>query len=94
MAVVISKLVNGILFDTSSLPGSGDKFAKKKFVPQDFGNIADILLYDDRVVANDANGNSYSLNLTGEGSAYPVSEIDSSPITSIENLFTTFITIL
>lgn len=94
MGVKITKVVNGILFDTTGLPGSGQKFAKKKFIPKDFGNINDVLLYDDRVVATDTTGTTYVLNLTGSENAYPISHIEGNPVTTIEDTFDQFITIL
>ena len=94
MGVKIIKVTNGIVFDTTGIPGSGEKFAKKKFVPKDFGNINDVLLYNDRVVATDTTGNTYVLNLTGADNGYPVSHIEGNPVTTIEETFDQFITIL
>ena len=92
--VVINKLANGIMFDASSLPGAGDKFASKKFVPSNFSNVDTVMLYNDRVVANSAYGESYSLNLNGSEGAYPVSTIDGTPVNTLEELFNLFIGIL
>jgi hypothetical protein len=92
--MLITKISNGIIFDTTGLPGSGVKFAKKKFIPSNFPNVDDILLYDDRVVANSASRISYSLNLTGADGAYPVTQIDGTPIESLEQLFNVLISLM
>lgn len=94
MGIIITKTTNGIVFDTTGLPGSGTAFAIKKFIPDNYPNMDDILLYNDRVVANSASGTSYSLNLDGSQSAYPVSEISGVPITSLSQLFDVFTSLM
>jgi len=94
MGMTIIKTANGIVFDTTGLPGSGTAFAIKKFIPDNYPNVDDVLLYNDRIVANSAAGTSYSLNLDGSQSAYPVSEIAGTPIESLEQLFDVFTSIM
>jgi hypothetical protein len=94
MGIKITKRANGILFDTSDLPGSGVDIAKYKFVPSSFGNIEDILLYNDRVAASSSTGASYSLTLTGVDNTYPVSEIGGIVVTDLEDAFFKFIDLL
>jgi len=97
--VKITKLENGILFDVTALDlikpdYVGIKVAKKKFVPKNSPNILDVMLFNDRVVANDINSGSYSLDLTGVDDHYPISHIEGVAVISIEDLFEKFISVI
>jgi hypothetical protein len=90
----LTKLPNGVMFDTTGLPGSGEKFAIKKFVPQNFPNILDVQLYTDSVAATDISGYTYILNLTGGENTFPITHVDSIDVESIEDLFNKIVAIL
>lgn len=92
--VKISQLANGVIFDTTGLPGSGEKFAVKKFVPKNYPNILDVQLYNDRIVATDVTGFSYAINLNGSDNAYPVSHIQNEVVLDVNDMFDKFIAIL
>jgi hypothetical protein len=96
--VKIIKLSNGIMFDSSVIPGSGEGFAKKMFMPINYPAINNISLYNDRVIGTGALGKQFNLTLNGAEGSHPVSQIGLESalenVTSLEELFNKFITIL
>lgn len=95
MGLIITKQNNGIMFDVSDLPGSGTFFASKKFIPSNFGNIDDVLLYNDRVVGNSSSGKSYSFAINSPNEdVFNVSKIGVDDVNTLEEIFEKFIALL
>jgi hypothetical protein len=97
--IKITKETNGILFDTAGLavvkPDAwGVTISKKMFVPSNEPSISEVHYYNDRVVVQGNTTVSYSLNLDGSNGAQPISHIEGSPVSSIEDIFDKFIAIL
>ena len=72
MNVVITKLTNGILYDSSGLIGAGTVKAKKMFTPNNYPSINNITLFDDRVIVTGALGRQFELTINGANNSFPV----------------------
>jgi len=80
------------------LPGSGDAFAKKMFMPINYPAINHIALYNEKVVGVGASGKEFNLTLNGTDGSFPIGSIGIEGalegVSSIEDLFNKFIAIL
>ena len=62
---------NGIIFDTTSLPGTGTVFAKKMFRPKHYPSIETIALWSDKIVGTSSNGNDFNISINGLNRVIP-----------------------
>jgi len=89
--VTITTLSNGILFDTSTLPGSGVVFARKYFRPKNYPGVNFVSLYNHKVIASSTVGEDFNLTLNGADSTFPVGSVNGVTPTTLDELFTFFI---
>ena len=83
--VSITRAGNGILFDTSSMTGSGIDFSKKFFIP--IVAIESIALYSDRVVGKDSLGTDWNMTITGVNNSYPISTVGGVTVTTVDEIY-------
>lgn len=89
--VTITTRPNGILFDTSVLPGTGVAFARMYFRPKNYPSINYVSLYNHKIIGSSVTGEDFNLTLNGAEGSFPVSSINGTPITTLDELFTNFI---
>jgi len=90
--VKIITIDTGILFDSSTLPGAGVKFALKYFRPKNYPNINFISLFNDKIQGSSILGEDFTLTLDGAiTGSYPVGLVNGVAVTSLDDLFTKFI---
>lgn len=92
MGVKITKIGNGVLFDMSEITESGASFPKKNFLP--LTSIADIKLYDTKVVGYDISGDNWDMDILGNNASFPISEVGGVTPTSIDDLYDKLITLV
>lgn len=90
--VKINKIGNGILFDMSALPGNGIDFPKKNFLP--LTSIADIKLYNDKVVGYDIGGDNWDMDIVGNNASFPILEVGGVTPISVDDLYDKLITMV
>ena len=89
--VKITTRSNGILFDTTTLPGSGVAFAKYMFRPKNYPSIETVALWSDKVVGSSSNGADFNITLNGVDGSYPINEINGVVVSNLTDLFFNFI---
>jgi hypothetical protein len=89
--IVVTTLPNGILFDTTTLPGSGTEFAHKMFRPKNYPSIELVSLYSDRIVGTSSSGQDFDITLDGSNNSYPITNINGVIVNTLEELFNNFI---
>lgn len=90
--VKIITIDTGILFDSSTLPGAGTKFALKYFRPKNYPNINFISLFSDKIQGSSVVGEDFTLTLDGGiPGSYPIGLVNGVGVTSLDDLFTKFI---
>jgi hypothetical protein len=85
---------NGIIFDTTSLQGSGVAFAKKMFRPRHYPSVETVALWSDKIVGTSSNGNDFNISINGSNQSYPISHANGVPVTTLDELFDNFINTL
>ena len=95
MAIVITKLTNGIKFDLSSMSGAGTTRDKFVFRPSTFHTITKVSVRDDFMQYVTVDGEKYSFNWDGATDAgSQVDLINAVAPTSNYDLFDKFIALL
>jgi len=90
--VNITKIYNGIQFDTTGMAGSGNDFAEKFFIP--IVAVESISKYTDKVIGKDSIGIDWNMNLDGTNGAYPISTIAGVAVTDIDDLYNKLIALM
>ena len=90
--VNITKIYNGIQFDTTGMEGSGNDFAEKFFIP--IVAVESISKYTDKVIGKDSIGIDWNMNLDGTNGAYPISTISGVAVTDIDDLYNKLIALM
>jgi hypothetical protein len=96
MAIVITTMANGILFDLSAMSGAGTTRDKFVFRPSTFHTITKVSVRNDFMQYVTSDGEKYSFNFDGSLDAgSQVSQIDATTtFTDNYDLFDKFIAIL
>lgn len=89
--VKITTRSNGVLFETTGIPNSGITFAKFMFKPKNYPSIEKISMFNDKIIGTSLSGEDFNLTLNGSNQSYPISVVNGSTVTSIEDLFFKFI---
>lgn len=90
--VKITKISNGIQFDTTELSGSGVDIAKKFFIP--ISKIESISLFTDKVIGKDSLGTDWNMNLDGSEGSYPIATIEGIAVSTIDDIYEKLIALL
>jgi hypothetical protein len=95
MAIVITKLTNGIKFDLSSMSGAGTTRDKFVFRPATFHTITKVSVRDDFMQYITVDGEKFSFNWDGsEDAGSEVATIEGVAATDNYDLFNKFIALL
>jgi hypothetical protein len=89
--VKLTTRANGILFDTTLLPGNGTSFAKYMFRPSKYPSIETVALWDDKIVGSSSNGTDFNITLNGANQSYPINNINNTTYTNLTDLYFAFI---